>query len=228
MCKTSNAPCVWHVLLNMILSCGPKTQLVLHGGLELIWNPPFYGKSIEMPSDREEFPVRSRWCLCLGVSGTTGKSESCSVRSYCLWPYGLYSPWNSPGQNDGVGSLSLLQGIVPIQGSNPGLPNCRWILNHLSHKGRSRILEWAAHPFFSRSSQPRNLTRISCIAGRFFTNWAIREAYGTTDSESKHLNSKWVFFYKSHALGQLKIGVLGPVWKIKTFVSKGQQHRHHC
>ena len=45
-----------------------------------------------------------------------------------LWPHGLYSPWNSPGQNTGVGSLSLLQRIFPTQGTNPGLPHCRWIL----------------------------------------------------------------------------------------------------
>ena len=48
-------------------------------------------------------------------------SESCSVMSNSLRPHGLYSPWNSPGQNTGVGSLSLLQGIFPTQGSNPGL-----------------------------------------------------------------------------------------------------------
>ena len=41
----------------------------------------------------------------------------------------------SPGQNTGVGSLSLLQGIFPTQGSNPGLPHCRWIPYQLSHKG---------------------------------------------------------------------------------------------
>ena len=44
-------------------------------------------------------------------------------------------PWNSPGQNTGVGSLSLLQGIFPTQGSNPGLPHCREILYQLSHNG---------------------------------------------------------------------------------------------
>ena len=44
-------------------------------------------------------------------------------------------PWNSPGQNTGVGSLSLLQGIFPTQGSNPGLRHCRQILHQLSHKG---------------------------------------------------------------------------------------------
>ena len=51
-----------------------------------------------------------------------------------LWPHGL-SPWNSPGQNTGVGSLSLLQTIFPTQGSNPGLPRCRQILYQLNHKG---------------------------------------------------------------------------------------------
>ena len=64
------------------------------------------------------------------------ESESCSVVSDSLQPHGLYSPWNSPGQNTGVGSLPLLQGIFPTQGSN----------------------------------------QVSCIAGRFFTNWATREA----------------------------------------------------
>ena len=48
-------------------------------------------------------------------------------------------PWNSPGQNTGVGSLSLLQGISPTQGSNPGLTHCRWILYQLSHQGSPTI-----------------------------------------------------------------------------------------
>ena len=43
-------------------------------------------------------------------------------------------PWNSPGKNTGVGSHSLPQGIFPNQGSNPGLPHCRQILYHLSHR----------------------------------------------------------------------------------------------
>ena len=47
----------------------------------------------------------------------------------------LYSPWNSPGQSTGVGSLSLLQGISPTQGWSPGLLCCSWILNQLSHQG---------------------------------------------------------------------------------------------
>ena len=103
-------------------------------------------------------------------------SESCSVMSDSLRPHGLNSPWNSPGQNTGVGSLSLLQGIIPTQGSNSGLPHCRQILYQLSHKGSSRILEWAAYPFSSGSSWPRNPTGVSCTAEGFFTSWATREA----------------------------------------------------
>ena len=46
-----------------------------------------------------------------------------------------HSPWNSPGQNTGVGSLSLLQGIFPTQGLNLGLPHCRRILYLLGYQG---------------------------------------------------------------------------------------------
>ena len=100
------------------------------------------------------------------------KSESHSVVSDSLWPNGLYSPWDSPGQNTGVGGLSLLQGIFPTQGSNPGLPHCRQILYQLSHQGSPRILEWVACAFSSGSSRPRDWTRVSYVAGNFFTSWA--------------------------------------------------------
>ena len=60
------------------------------------------------------------------------ESERCSVMSDPLRPHVLYSPWNSPVQNTGVLSCSLLQGIFPTQGSNPGLPHCRRILYHWS------------------------------------------------------------------------------------------------
>ena len=62
------------------------------------------------------------------------KNESCSVVSNSLRPHGL-SPWNSPGQKTWVGSLSLLQGIFPTQGSNPGLLHHRQILYQLSYEG---------------------------------------------------------------------------------------------
>ena len=107
------------------------------------------------------------------------ESESPSVVSDSLRLQGLYSPRNSPGQNTRVASPSFLQGIFPTQGLNPGFLHCRQILYQLSHKGSPRILEWVAYPFFNGSSQTRNRNRVSRIAGEFFTNWAIREAFCT-------------------------------------------------
>ena len=69
------------------------------------------------------------------------ENESHSVVSNSLQPHGLYSPWNSPGKNTGVSSLSLLQGIFPTQGLNPGLWHCSWILYQLSHK-QSPNIRW--------------------------------------------------------------------------------------
>ena len=87
-----------------------------------------------------------------------------------------YSLWNSPSQNTRVGSCSLLQWIFPMQGSNPGLSHCMQIIYQLNDQRSPRILEWVAYPFSSGSSWPRNQTGVSCIAGRFFTSWATREA----------------------------------------------------
>ena len=81
------------------------------------------------------------------------ESESHSVVSDSLQLHGLYSPWNSPGQSTEVGSLSVLQGIFPTQGSNPGLLHFRRVLYQLSHKRSPRILEWVAYLFCSRSSR---------------------------------------------------------------------------
>ena len=80
-------------------------------------------------------------------------------------------------KNTRVVCHALFQGNYPTQGSNPGLPHCRQILYHLRDQGSPRILEWVAY-FFSRgASWPRNRTEVSCIAGRFFTSWATREAH---------------------------------------------------
>ena len=87
----------------------------------------------------------------------------------------MNSPWNSPGQNTGVGSCSLLQVIFPTQGSNPG-PHCRWILYHLSHQGSLSILEWVPYPFSSGSFWPRNQTGSPALQAIFFTSWATRGA----------------------------------------------------
>ena len=139
----------------------------------LAWRIPWTeepGGLVSMGSQR----VRHNWAtntftssVCFLLESFYSESESSSVVCDSLRPLGLYSPWNSPGQNIGVGSLSLLQAIFPTQGLNLGLLHCRRNLYQLSHKGSPRILEWVAYPFSSGSSQPRNWTRVSCTAGRF-------------------------------------------------------------
>ena len=147
------------------------------------------------------------FCICC-------ESESRSVVSDSLLPYGLYSPWNSQAR--------ILELVVFVSFRVYSQPRNRTQVSHvaggffqLSHKGSPRILEWVADPFssgfswprnrtrspalqadslpaepqgspivlewvaypFSReSSQPRDWTQVSCIAGRFFTSWATREA----------------------------------------------------
>ena len=64
----------------------------------------------------------------LPISEVEKETESRSVVSHSLQPHGLYSPWNSPGQDTVTSSHSLLQGIFSTQGSNPGLLYCRQIL----------------------------------------------------------------------------------------------------
>ena len=107
----------------------------------------------------------------------------CLVAQSCLTlcdPMGCSPPGSSvhgdsPDKDTGVGCYTLLQGIFPTQGSNPVLLYRKQILYWRS----PRILEWVTYPFSKGSSQPRNQTRVSCIAGRFFTSWANREAnYG--------------------------------------------------
>ena len=115
------------------------------------------------------------------LKGESEKSKWKSLGRVSLWPHGLYSPCI-------LQENSLLQEIFPTQGLNPGLPHCRWILYQLSHKGSPRILEWVAYLFSCRSSQPRNQTGVSCIAGRFLTSWAIRETH-----KLKSLSCVWLF-----------------------------------
>ena len=80
---------------------------------------------------------------------------------------------------------------------------CRQILYQLKHQGSPRIMEWADYPFSSRSSWPRNRTRVSCIAGRFFTSWATREA---------------------HAFMLIVVQLLSRVWLSAIEFCHGQQH----
>ena len=109
-----------------------------------------------------------------------------------LRPHGRYSSWNSPGQSTGVGSLSLLQGIFPTQGSNPGLPHCRRTLYQLSHQGSPSILEWVAYPFSKGSSHPRNPTRVSCIGRKIRYQLSYQGSPKDTVSLSKNVKINFI------------------------------------
>ena len=87
-------------------------------------------------------------------------SESGSVVSTLCDP--MDYPWNSLGQNTGVGSLSLLQGILPTQELNRGLLHCRRILYQLSYQGsplwfcRSRIMwpsQWNIYKWLGQTPE---------------------------------------------------------------------------
>ena len=84
---------------------------------------------------KELLTVFNSGCISFLIFMYSSGSESHSVGSSSLQPHKLYSPWNSPGQNTGVNNLFLLHGIIPTQGSKPGLQHCRHIFYRLSHKG---------------------------------------------------------------------------------------------
>ena len=118
----------------------------------------------------ESWTIKKAVCAKLfQLCPTLCNAMDCSTRgsSVCV---------DSPGNNTRVGCQALLQGIFPAQGLYPGLSHCRWILYHLSHQGSPRKLQWVAYPFSSGSSQPRDRTQVSSIAGGFFTILATREA----------------------------------------------------
>ena len=112
-------------------------------------------------------------------------SESFSVVFCSLQPHGLYSPRNSPGQNPGVGSFSLLQGIFPTQRSNSGLPHCRNILQQLSHKGS---------PYAEYIMQNAGLDETQAgikIAGRNINNFRYADDTTLRTESEEELKTSW-------------------------------------
>jgi len=127
---------------------------------------------------------------CVGMNSVNRLTAVSSVPKYCLaqWKWkplnhvwlfathGIYSPWNNPGQNTGVGSLSFSRGSSQLRDwTQVSLIVGRFFISCATREAHPRILEWVAYPFSKGSSWPRNSTGVSCIAGGFFTNWAIRK-----------------------------------------------------
>ena len=95
------------------------------------------------------------------------------VRVQVFATHRLHSPWNSPGQNTGVGSVFLLRGIFPTQGSNPGLPHSRQIPYQLSHKGSPRTLEWVAYPFSAIREAQWRATQLTLSLWIIYVWWNV-------------------------------------------------------
>jgi len=113
-----------------------------------------------------------------------------SVRPHRRQPTRLPNPWDSPGKNTGVGCHFLLRcmkvslpiqevtdtgGLVAVMSNSCDPMNCSLSGSFVHGILQERILEWVAISFSRGSSQPRNRTRVSCIAERCFTDWAMRQ-----------------------------------------------------
>ena len=142
-----------------------------------VWNCWLGPHEISLSEDSKRRSLRgAAGAHAFGAVSVIKKFLPQGARRKCTKTRVFAAPRNSPGQNTGVGSSYFLQGIFPSQGLNPGPPHYRQIVYQMSHQGSPRILEWVAYPFSRGSSQLRNWTGVSCIAGRFFTVWATREA----------------------------------------------------
>ena len=127
--------------------------------------------------------------LCCGqtrLSEPQGKlvSESCLVVSDSLQPYGLYSPWNSPDHNTGVGSLSLLQGSSQPRDQTQVCSHCRHICSHCRH-----ILYQLGH-----KGIPRILGSLSLLQGIFLT----QELNQGLLSNRGLLHCRWILYQLSY------------------------------
>ena len=127
---------------------------------------------IAMPSEDRSSRQHLEWTLPETMCLVT---QSCLTICDPMDCRGLLFAWEFFRPEYWGGSPFPSPGDLCNPGLNPGLLHCRWILYQLSHQRSPRILEWIAYPFSSGSSQPRNQTGVSYIAGGFCTNWTIRE-----------------------------------------------------
>ena len=122
--------------------------------------------------------------------------------------HGLCSPWSSPGQKTGVGSLSLFQGIHPTQGWNPGLPRCRWVLDWLSQKGspwtainatevgRTGSASYACRHARSKSFQ---LSKTVVLLTFIYTQMKFQFTHFYCYVVFNYKNKSWFFFFGLHS-----------------------------
>ena len=117
-------PCLWVYNRYRLELMQPSTR---EGFLIILSVLSHHWSILHFLQERDERSIVC--CLYVKVKVAQSCPTLCHPMDY------TYSPWNSPGQNTGVGNLSVLQGIFPTQGSNPGLLHCGQIPYQLSHKG---------------------------------------------------------------------------------------------
>ena len=118
------------------------------------------------------------------------------------------TPWT--GQNILERVAFPSPGDLPNPGTEPRSPALQADSLPAEPQEKPRILEWVAYPFFSGSSWPRSWTRVSCIAGGFFINWAIREVLAPGKHSSFYYLHSFAFSRMSysckHIVCKLHIG----------------------
>ena len=145
----------------------------------------------------------------------SGKKKKVKVAQLCPT---LCNPssWNSPGQNTGVGSLSLLQGIIPTQGLNSGLPHCRRILYQLSYQGSPK------GKMFPPSFEPRTF----CMWGErdnqyticsINTYWMSTELNWQGESCDSKIKNNWFILRNKIIKNKIMMNVL--LWMAKCMLS---------
>ena len=134
-------------------------------GFISIWTKKFLRYNLDLEKAEEEEVKLPTFV------GPWSEKWSRSVVSDSLWPHGLYrlfSPWDFPGKNTGVGCHFLLQGIFLTQGLNPGLPHSRQMLYHLSHPGSQE--SWSKQGNYRKTSTSASLTMLIAMTEWITTN----------------------------------------------------------
>ena len=150
-------------LCNLIVCSLPGSSV--HGNSQasiLEWVAICFSRESSQPGIKSVSPVSPALAGRFFNTSTTWEvfiHELCLAAQYCPTLIDYSPPGSSvhgdfPGKNIGLGCHALLQGIFPIQGSNPGLPHGRQILYHLSQQGSPRILQWVAYPLSRGNFDP--------------------------------------------------------------------------
>ena len=183
----SNHLILCHPLL-LLPSIFPRIRVFSNESVVYISWPKDWSFSFSISPSNEYsglISLRTDWLDLLAVQGTLKSflqhhsSKASVLQHTAFFMVQLSHPYMTTGKTIAFTRWTFVHKVMPLlfrtQGSNPGIPYCRWILYHLSHQGSPRILEWVASPFSRGTSQPSNRTGVSCI--------------GNTDSVGKKIGT---------------------------------------